>query len=247
MINIIYSFEDSADYNFDPSDIVVSDGLANLKEPYSIDNPDITTWDAERITGLGYLTDFSADTLIPAGTAVKFVIQVDDVMYFHDGTEWSESTGYAESNTAEQIAEYLPDFIINNDSDIRIIAYLHSSSGIATPVLSEISFGYIQESYVGLSYINRYCAKMGYTAWDSITDTAKREAILRAMNYIESRCFKGIKYSEDQDLQFPRSGVIYQGYELAIDMIPDKLKRAVAEAAYLESQTAGVLQPSCIS
>ena len=241
---ITYLYDDSADYNFDPADILVSDGNVRLTEPYSTDNPDITPWDPAETIGIGYLSGFSADVEIPAGSTIRYIVQSDGTEYYHDGAEWIESTGYSESNTVEQIEEYLEDFFLSDAADVRIIAYLHSDDGLVTPVLSELSFSYVQESYIGITYADRYCVKMGHSEWANLTDDAKREAILRAMQYIESRTFKGEKASAVQDLQFPRANIIYNGYELGSSDIPENLKKAVAEAAYLESQTPGILQPN---
>jgi hypothetical protein len=59
--------------------------------------------------------------------------------------------------------------------------------------------------------------------------------ILRAMDYIETLRFIGQKSTKGQPLQFPRVGVVVDGYELDYDEIPDQLKKAVYESIKAES------------
>lgn len=111
-------------------------------------------------------------------------------------------------------------------------------------------------TYVSLDYVEAYCSDRGLTSWTAATATsAKREAIFRAMDYIESQPFKGVKTDYDNPCQFPRFGLYldvvtytktinnYQidTYVLDDDEIPENLKRAQAQAAYEEFVSKGCL------
>lgn len=68
----------------------------------------------------------------------------------------------------------------------------------------------------------------------------EREALLvLAMDYIESfrDKFKGSKVAYDQALQWPRVGVLVDGYDVNSDTIPQELKNAQIEAAILGNTT----------
>ncbi len=100
-------------------------------------------------------------------------------------------------------------------------------------------------SYASLGYISDYCSDMGYTSWASLGTTDQTAAVLRAMPFIESRNYKGTKLAYDNSLEFPREGIIDRnGYEVPPDEIPPNLMKALSEGSYLESVTAGVLQPN---
>lgn len=101
-------------------------------------------------------------------------------------------------------------------------------------------------SYVSLDYVETYCEDRGLTTWmNSSDDDSKEQAILRAMDYIDSLPFKGVKEDYDNPLQWPRSDMYdEEGYALEDYEIPAKLMRAVAQAAYEEFVSPGVLQPN---
>jgi hypothetical protein len=60
--------------------------------------------------------------------------------------------------------------------------------------------------------------------------------ILRAMDYIETLRFIGQKSTKAQPLQFPRVGVVVDGFELDYNEIPQQLKKAVFESVKAESE-----------
>jgi len=101
-------------------------------------------------------------------------------------------------------------------------------------------------TYATLDYVTTYCANLGLSEWaDAATDDLREQAILRAMAYIESKNYKGVKAEADDPLKWPREGVYDEdGYAIENDAIPDNLKRALARAAYEEVKEAGALQPS---
>ncbi len=56
------------------------------------------------------------------------------------------------------------------------------------------------------------------------------EHILKAMDYIESLNFMGIKYTKEQPLQFPRDRLFIDGYSVEANEIPKELKEALYNA-----------------
>lgn len=83
-------------------------------------------------------------------------------------------------------------------------------------------------SYISTSYAVTYAAERGITFSDETTSYLETLAI-KAKDYLEMQCFKGSKYSRDQVLQFPRDGVIIDGYLYYYYEIPEYLKYAQAE------------------
>lgn len=85
------------------------------------------------------------------------------------------------------------------------------------------------DSYVDESELTAYAAARG------ITITAGDESILliRAMDYIETYPFSGIKVDDDQPLQWPRYDAYDSQEKLLVDfdVVPEKVKRAQMEGA----------------
>jgi hypothetical protein len=76
-------------------------------------------------------------------------------------------------------------------------------------------------SYVTAAEIETYAEARG------VTLTTDPEILsVKAMDYIESQSFLGSKVSSTQALQWPRTGVTIDGYELAATEIPNELKNA---------------------
>ncbi len=86
-----------------------------------------------------------------------------------------------------------------------------------------------------------YVSVAGYEAWADARgieydSTLVESQILRAMDYIESLQFIGQKSTKAQPLQWPRVGVVVDGYELDYDEIPQQLTKAVYESVKAESE-----------
>lgn len=86
-----------------------------------------------------------------------------------------------------------------------------------------------------------YVSVADYTSWADARgieyDSSVIESqILRAMDYIETLRFIGQKSTKAQPLQFPRVGVVVDGYELDYNEIPKELKRALFESVKAESE-----------
>jgi hypothetical protein len=87
------------------------------------------------------------------------------------------------------------------------------------------------DSYVSVANYTTWADARGIEYDSSVLETQ----ILRAMDYIETLRFIGQKSTKAQPLQFPRVGVVVDGYELDYDEIPDQLKKAVYESIKAES------------
>jgi len=95
------------------------------------------------------------------------------------------------------------------------------------------------ESYCTVAFANTYLANRGYTAWDALDDTdAKEPALRKATDYMLAMFkgrWQGTIVDEDQALDWPRYGVIVDGYDVAYDSVPLAVQKACAELAYRAS------------
>lgn len=91
-----------------------------------------------------------------------------------------------------------------------------------------------------------------YTTTTELTDFATARGItisgdpeqllLKAMDYLETLSFIGLKKTRDQPLQWPRSGVWIDAYDFPDDEIPQELKNGQIEIALAEDAGNGPLQ-----
>ena len=100
-------------------------------------------------------------------------------------------------------------------------------------------------SYVTLASASDYCENRGLTAWNDANDYDRETALLRGMVYIESKMYKGQKYSELQALKWPRQNATDEdNVAIATSTTPQAIKDAQCRAAYEELVSPGVLQPN---
>jgi hypothetical protein len=88
------------------------------------------------------------------------------------------------------------------------------------------------DSYVSVADYQTWADARGF----EYDDTVIESQILRAMDYIETLRFIGQKSTKAQSLQFPRVGVVVDGFELDFNEIPEQLKKAVFESVKAESE-----------
>jgi hypothetical protein len=91
-------------------------------------------------------------------------------------------------------------------------------------------------SYAEVSEANQYAEDYGLAAWialDGGHGDLKKQYLNKAAQFIDGNYeFRGEKTSDDQALEWPRSGVTRQdGTELPSDTIPRSIKSAQIEAA----------------
>lgn len=100
-------------------------------------------------------------------------------------------------------------------------------------------------TYVDVTYVDSYCELMNYTTWTGAADTEtetknKESAIYRSMQFFETLKYLGAKVDYTYPLSFPRQYIyLGTGDEFPNDEIPEDLKKAVAEGAYIEYVTPG--------
>lgn len=103
-------------------------------------------------------------------------------------------------------------------------------------------------TYADIPAVDAYHEARGNTAWNEAEDTVKSAAILRAMNWLEAQSWIGLPVNlvgskAGQSLQWPRIGVVLNGYDWPSDEIPPGVTNALCEAALIEVTEAGALAP----
>jgi hypothetical protein len=91
-------------------------------------------------------------------------------------------------------------------------------------------------SYISAEDARAYAEARGLVlpeAGDDSEDDPVEILLMNALDYIESfrAEFQGMKTTQAQPLQWPRDGVILDGYELGYDEIPEELPAAQAQLA----------------
>ena len=94
--------------------------------------------------------------------------------------------------------------------------------------------GAAAESYSTVAQADAYHAARGNTLWAPLTTTEKEQALRRATDYmaVYAGRWKGIRTSLAQALDWPRYGVVANGYDLASDVVPVPVANACAELAF---------------
>lgn len=89
-------------------------------------------------------------------------------------------------------------------------------------------------SYVSLSYADQYAINRNYSGWVTQSDYVKSAAIIKAMDYVDNIFnWKGTRLYKNQSLNFPRKNIVDDdGFDYSGE-IPERLKKAVCEAAFL--------------
>ncbi len=95
-----------------------------------------------------------------------------------------------------------------------------------------------KETGTGSASSTSYVSEADFTAYNSErnvtlggTNGTPSEVLILAMDYLESKNFIGNKGSQDQALQWPRTGAFMDGYYIASDSIPLLLQEAQMEIA----------------
>lgn len=92
-------------------------------------------------------------------------------------------------------------------------------------------------SYVDEADLTAFASARGITL-----TTDEEQLLIRAMDYIEYLYYKGTKVSEDQSLQWPRTGVYIDGYLFSDEAIPKEIKEAQMQCAIAIDQGNDPLQ-----
>lgn len=99
------------------------------------------------------------------------------------------------------------------------------------------------QSYIDVAFADAYFAARGVAAWTG-ADAVKEQAIIRAMDYVETRWrwLGAQQFPETQALAWPRLYLYDDG--TAVEGIPVKLQRAVAEYALRALSGALIADPT---
>ena len=90
------------------------------------------------------------------------------------------------------------------------------------------------ESYMTVADSLTYHSNLGNNTWATITTTQQEQALRRATNYMTQAYrgkWKGVRVTETQALDWPRSGVTVEDFEVADTIVPNEVKNACAELA----------------
>lgn len=92
--------------------------------------------------------------------------------------------------------------------------------------------GAAAESYASVAEAATYHANRANAAWDLADTTAKEAALRKATAYLDSRyTWRGVRVTSTQALDWPRSGVVVDGYTVLTTALPAGLQRACMELA----------------
>lgn len=128
--NITFSDNDI----FDGNKIEVVNGRAQLKLVlglYPTDNPTIETAVALNVETIG---GFLPTETKPAGTEIEYALRDGDDLKYWDGDDFVISDGiYAQANLGTEIDDNRQKITFTNG--MKIVCFLHSDDGSATPIL----------------------------------------------------------------------------------------------------------------
>lgn len=131
----------------------------------------------------------------------------------------SQETAQVLTAAVEEVSE---EVVNDNLPDVNLI--VEDGSGLPNA-----------NSYCDLDYALEYCTNKGYTSWLSLSETEQKVFIIRGTEFVDNfYMWKGRKGKGSQALSFPRLD-LYDDDRYLINGIPDKLKRACLEAAFLNS------------
>jgi hypothetical protein len=87
-------------------------------------------------------------------------------------------------------------------------------------------------AYVDIPYISTYLLGEQLEAWEALTESEQESAIIRATRAVDILFnWLGTRETLGQGLSWPRSNVVYEGFE--IEGVPTAVQKATAEAVGL--------------
>lgn len=125
--------------------------------------------------------------------------------------------------TTETVEEVVSEEVVNDNlPDVNLV--VEDGSGLPNA-----------NSYCDLDYALEYCTMKGYTSWQSLSETQQKVFIIRGTEFVDNFYnWRGRKGKGSQALSFPRID-LYDDDQYQIYGIPEKLKKACLEAAFLNS------------
>ena len=138
------------------------------------------------------------------------------------GNNTSSDTTTTQIPLVDAVEEVAEEVVNDNLPDVTLI--VEDGSGLPNA-----------NSYCDLDYALEYCTMKGYTSWLSLSETEQKVFIIRGTEFIDNFYnWRGRKGKGSQALSFPRLD-LYDDDRYLINGIPDKLKKACLEAAFLNS------------
>ena len=135
----------------------------------------------------------------------------------------TNTTTEPQTTTVETVEEVVTEEVVNDNlPDVNLIV----EDGTGLPNAN---------SYCDLDYALEYCTMKGYTSWQALSETEQKVFIIRGTEFIDNFYnWRGRKGKGSQALSFPRLD-LYDDDQYLINGIPEKLKKACLEAAFLNS------------
>lgn len=137
----------------------------------------------------------------------------------------SSETTEDETTTVESSVENtVKETVVTNVPDIELI--IEDGSGVSNA-----------NSYVDLDYAIEYCTMKGYTDWLSLSENEQKINLIRGTEFVDNYyTWKGYAKTPTQSMAFPRVD-IYDINRFRVEGIPEKLKKACIEAAWLNTSS----------
>lgn len=125
------------------------------------------------------LTNFLATISASGSDLVKFSLSKDSTYYYWDGSAWSVSTSYSQSNIAADILTNIASF---NDSgaNTKVLLYFHSEDGSTTPSFTSLAITY--DFWAGPAPSANECIVYGYCydiKGDPLSDVSVKVEIIK--------------------------------------------------------------------
>lgn len=133
----------------------------------------------------------------------------------NSSTESTQANTNDVFDTAETVTEE-----VKNIPDVTLV--VEDGTGISNA-----------NSYCTLDYALEYCTMKGYTDWQNLSENEQKIYIIRGTEFVDNFYnWRGIRYRQSQSMAFPRDN-IYDDDRYEVVGIPEKLKKACIEAAFL--------------
>lgn len=139
-------------------------------------------------------------------------------------TSTTQTTSQTVETTTQVVEETVSENVVQNIPDISFVV----EDGTGLPNAN---------SYCDLDYALEYCVSKGYTNWLTLTEDMQKIYIIRGTEFVDNFYnWKGRRGSQSQSMAFPRLDLFDEDH-YEVRGVPDKLKKACIEAAFLNSSS----------
>jgi len=119
---------------------ITIDDLIYSFDMYATDNPFF--YPVEPINAES-LTSFVATVIEPNADLIRFALQVNGTLRYWDGAAWSNSSGYAQSNSVTEINTHCESLELSDaGAEIVPVIYVHADVGNSTPTIESLAVEY---------------------------------------------------------------------------------------------------------